>query len=393
MNSTFKNLSTEKPRKKARPVVMQILPSLVTGGVERGTIDVTQALTDAGWKAIVVSNGGPMTHEITRAGGLHIDLPIGAKNPLTAYLNVNRLVKLIREHQVDILHARSRLPAWSGLVAAGRTQIKFITTFHGNYSARNSLKRYYNSVMARGDRVIAISEFIRKQICEKYGADTDNIRVIPRSADIDLFDPAAVSPERVIQLAEAWRIPDDAKIVMLPGRLTRWKGHLVLLEALGRLQEYENLRCIIVGGHQGKRRYVRELHKTINRFGLEQIVQFTGNCRDMPAAFMLADVVVSASTEAEAFGRIIVEAQAMGRPIIAADHGAAREIITHGETGWLVTPNNANELADVLRDALLIDSQARNLIAKRAIENVRQNFTKDLLRQRTMAVYQEVLMD
>tara|TARA_Y100001960_G_scaffold240956_1_gene254551 strand:+ start:1514 stop:2695 length:1182 start_codon:yes stop_codon:yes gene_type:complete len=393
MNSTFKNISTEKPHKKACPVVMQILPSLVTGGVERGTVDVTQALTDAGWKAIVVSNGGPMAHEITRAGGLHIDLPIGKKNPLTAYLNVNRLVRLIREHQVDILHARSRLPAWSGLIAAGRTQIKFITTFHGNYSARNSIKRYYNSVMARGDRVIAISEFIRQQICEKYETDTDNIRVIPRSADIDLFDPVAVSPERVIQLAEAWRIPDDAKIVMLPGRLTRWKGHLVLLEALGRLKEYENLRCVIVGGHQGKRRYVRELYKTINRFGLEPIVQFTGNCRDMPAAFMLADVVVSASTEAEAFGRVIVEAQAMGRPIIASDHGAAREIITHGETGWLVTPNNANELADVLRDALVIDSKARNLIAKRAIENVRQNFTKDLLRQRTMAVYQEVLMD
>ena len=169
MNSTFRNLSTEKSHTKARPVVMQILPSLVTGGVERGTIDVTQALTDAGWKAIVVSNGGPMTHEITRAGGLHIDLPIGKKNPLTAYLNVNRLVRLIREHQVDILHARSRLPAWSGLVAAARTDIKFITTFHGNYSARNSIKRYYNSVMARGDRVIAISEFIRQQICEKYG--------------------------------------------------------------------------------------------------------------------------------------------------------------------------------------------------------------------------------
>ena len=178
MNSTFRNLSTEKSHTKARPVVMQILPSLVTGGVERGTIDVTQALTDAGWKAIVVSNGGPMTHEITRAGGLHIDLPIGKKNPLTAYLNVNRLVRLIREHQVDILHARSRLPAWSGLVAAARTDIKFITTFHGNYSARNSIKRYYNSVMARGDRVIAISEFIRQQICEKYGESDEVINCI-----------------------------------------------------------------------------------------------------------------------------------------------------------------------------------------------------------------------
>ena len=391
MKSTLTQSNTNDSVDKSSPVVMQVLPSLVTGGVERGTVDVTQALTDAGWRAIVVSKGGPMAHEVSRAGGIHIELPIGRKNPLTAYLNVNRLVKLIREHHVDIIHARSRVPAWCALGAVRKTDTKFITTFHGNYNAENSIKKFYNSVMAKGDRVIAISEFISDQVCQRYGADPNNVRVVPRSADIELFSPAAVSPERVIQLSETWRIPDDAAVVMLPGRLTRWKGHMVLLEALARLKNNKSIRCIMVGGQQGKSGYLRELRKAITRLRLESIVHFTGDCRDMPAAFMLADVVVSASTNAEAFGRVIVEAQAMGRPVIATDHGAAREIITHGENGWLVPPNDADKLADVLGDALKIDSKTRNFIARRSVENVRQNYTKDLLGQRTMKVYREVL--
>ena len=372
---------------------MQILPSLVTGGVERGTIDVTQALTAAGWRAIVLSSGGPMMHEVKRAGGLHIEFPAESKNPITAYRNINRLVALVEEHKVDILHARSRIPAWSALGAAHKTGVKLITTFHGNYNAGNSLKKFYNSVMVRGDLVIAISQFIGDQICDCYGVPAEKVRVVPRGADIKYFDPAAVSAERVIQLAKAWRVPDDATVVMLPGRLTRWKGHKVMLEALSRLESREGLRCIMVGSDQGREAYVRELQEDIVRLGLESVVHLPGDCRDMPAAFMLADLVVSASTDAEAFGRVIVEAQAMGRPVIATDHGAARETVTHGENGWLVTPNDASALVNVMREALSIDTETRDIIARRGIANVRENYTKDLMGERTMTVYQEILSD
>ena len=372
---------------------MQILPSLITGGVERGAIDVTQALTSAGWRAIVVSSGGPMMHEVERAGGLHIQFPAESKNPITAYRNIGRLVRLIKKHKVDILHARSRAPAWSALRAARKTGTKFITTSHGNYNAGNPLKKFYNSVMARGDLVIAISQFIGDQVCDRYGVPAEKVRVVPRGADIKFFDPAAVSPERVIQLSEAWRVPDDATVVMLPGRLTRWKGHKVMLEALSRLESREGLRCIMVGSDQGREAYVKELQEDIVRLGLESVVHLPGDCRDMPAAFMLADLVVSASTDAEAFGRVIVEAQAMGRLVIATDHGAARETVTHGENGWLVPPNDASALVNVMREALSIDTETRDIIARRGIANVRQNYTKDLMGERTMTVYQEILSD
>ena len=372
---------------------MQILPSLITGGVERGAIDVTQALTIAGWRAIVVSSGGPMMHEVERAGGLHIQFPAESKNPITAYRNIGRLVRLIKKHKVDILHARSRVPAWSALRAARKTGTKFITTFHGNYNAGNPLKKFYNSVMARGDLVIAISQFIGDQVCDRYGVPAEKVRVVPRGADIRFFDPAAVSPERVIQLSEAWRVPDDATVVMLPGRLTRWKGHKVMLEALSRLEGREGLRCIMVGSDQGREAYNKELQEDIVRLGLESVVHLPGDCRDMPAAFMLADLVVSASTDAEAFGRVVVEAQAMGRPVIATDHGAARETVTHGENGWLVPPNDASALVNVMREALSIDTEARDIIARRGIANVRENYTKDLMGERTMTVYQEILSD
>jgi glycosyltransferase involved in cell wall biosynthesis len=245
--------------------------------------------------------------------------------------------------------------------------------------------------MARGDRVIAISEFIGEQVRTRYGADPEKVRVIPRGVDTALFDPSAVSAQRVIQLAVQWRLPDDVRVIMLPGRLTRWKGHWVLIEALARLQDRTGLRCILVGSDQGRSAYVRELETEIARRGLQGTVQIAGNCRDMAAAFMLADVVVSTSVEAEAFGRVIAEAQAMGRPVIATDHGAARETVAHGETGWLVPPGDASALADALREALALDAPAREALAARVIANVRSEYTKKLMCDRTLSVYEEVL--
>ena len=393
MEAPSSNPDTQTARSGKVPVVLQILPSLQTGGVERGAVEVARAITEAGWQAIVASSGGQMVHEVQRAGALHIDFPADSKNPIQMWRNVNRLVALIKEHEVDILHARSRAPAWSALSAARKTGISFMTTFHGNYGAGSPLKRLYNSVMARGDRVIAISQFIGNQVCERYGADPERVRVIPRGVDIASFDPAAVSAQRVIQLAEQWRVPDDARVVMLPGRLTRWKGQLVLIEALARLPDRTGLRCILVGSDQGRSGYREELENEVSRRGLASTVQFAGDCRDMPAAFMLADVVVSASTDAEAFGRVIIEAQAMGRPVIATSHGAARETVFEGETGWLVPPGDASALVGALEEALGLDRYARESLAARAIAQVRRDYTRELMCDRTLSVYEELLAE
>jgi glycosyltransferase involved in cell wall biosynthesis len=389
--SRISDFSTVPPAAVAKsPVVLQVLPRLETGGAERGTVDVAAALVAAGWKAIVVSGGGPMVRELERAGAKHITLPVFSKNPVTMWTNVRRLERLIREHEVDIVHARSRAPAWSARAAAERAGARFVTTFHGNYPAPNRFKRKYNSIMARGERVIAISDYIANQVANVYGADPERVRVIHRGIDLSLFAPQAVSAERIIQLATDWRIPDGAPVVMLPARLTRWKGHSVLIDALVKLGR-RDVRCLLVGGEQGREGYRRWLDDYIKRAGVEPMVHVVGHCRDMPAAYMLADVVVSASTEAEAFGRVAVEAQAMGRPVVAAAHGGARETIIDGATGWLFEPGSSAALAEALKLALSLTAEERDVLARQARQHVREHFSRQMMCERTLSVYTELL--
>lgn len=375
------------------PVILQILPSLGSGGVERGTVEMTAALTEAGWTALVVSSGGPMVRDIERAGGKHIQLPVHSKNPFIMRKNKGRLARIVNEHGVDLIHARSRAPAWSALGAARRTGTPFVTTVHGPYGFDLPFKRLYNSVMTRGDRVIAISEFIRGYILDNYKkVDPNHIRVIHRGVNIDIFDPAKTTAARVIHLATEWRIPDGVPVVMLPGRLTRWKGHQILFEALAQLKD-RPIRCLIVGDDQGRTAYRRELDAMVQKLGLQGVVHIVGNCRDMAAAYKLSDVVVSASTEPEAFGRTVAEAQAIGKPVIAPNHGAAPEILLPEVTGWLVPPSDPHALAGALEKALDLDTVARERLAQAAIARVRDNFTTKKMCDATIAVYRELLDD
>ncbi|HSK39114.1 MAG TPA: glycosyltransferase family 4 protein, partial [Arenibaculum sp.] len=307
------------PAGPARPVVLQVLPSLVTGGAERGAVDVALALARAGGTPIVASQGGPMVGELERRGVRHVTLPLASKNPLTMWRNVSRLARLIAAGGVDIVHARSRAPAWSAWFAARRTGAAFMTTFHAPYNFNpgkpgGRLKQRYNSVMARGKRVIAISEFIRAHILQNYQTDPAAIRVIHRGIDIETFSPERVGRERLDRLARAWHVPEDRHVVMLPGRLTRWKGQLVLLEALARLGR-DDVYCLLVGSDQGRTGYRREIEETARRLGLTDAVHIADHCDDMPAAYLLADLAILPTTVPESFGRAAVEPQAMGRPV------------------------------------------------------------------------------
>ena len=376
---------------RRQPAVLQVLPSLVTGGVERGTVEIAQALTEAGWRAVVASSGGPMVRELVRVGAHHVTLPVASKNPLVMHRNVARLEHLIREMDIDIVHARSRAPAWSARAAAAQAGAHFVTTFHGTYSLGwFGLKRFYNSVMTSGERVIAISNFIATHAEHTYGLDPRVIRIIHRGVDLTRFDPKRVSQERIIQLAQKWRLPDGSPVIMLPGRLTRWKGQAVLIEALARLGRHD-LRCLLVGSDQGRSAYRAELTALIDQLGLTGIVHLVDECSDMPAALMLTDVVVSASTDPEAFGRVVIEAQAMGRPVIATDHGAPRETILPGRTGWLVPPGDPDALAEALARFLDLAPDERSRMADDARAVARENFSRQRMCDATLAVYREIL--
>ena len=316
----------------ARPTVMQVLPALVQGGVERTAVEIASAVGKAGGRCIVVSAGGPMQHDITRARAEHITLPVDSKNPFVMYANISRLAKIISDNNVDIVHARSRAPAWSAWAAAKRCGVPFVTTFHGTYSLGGRLKHRYNAIMTRGKRVIANSTFIAGHIRKNYGVPSAKLRIIHRGVDLDRFDAHKVKTQRVVGLANEWRLEDGLPVVMLPGRLSRWKGQTVFIKAIAALGR-KDIRCLLVGSDQGRSDYRKELVKMIADNGLNEVVRIIENCNDMPAAYMLTDVVVSASTDPEAFGRVITEAQALGRPVIATDHGGARETVIQGETG------------------------------------------------------------
>lgn len=377
---------------KKQPVVMQIIPELGAGGAEQGCIDIAAELVRSGAKSIVVSSGGNRLHELARAGATHIDLPVHSKNPFVMWRNIGRIRALIQKYDVDIVHARSRAPAWSAWKACEGTKAKFMTTCHAPYNISGNTKRFYNSSIAKGERVIAISEYVAQYLKDNYTLEADRIRVVHRGVALEKFHPTAIIPMNLITLSSACRIPDGAPIVLMPGRLTRWKGHTVLIEAMEKLAR-PDVFCVMIGADQGRSEYRAELEQMIADKGLEGRVRIIDHCSDMPTAYMLATVVVSASTDPEGFGRVPIEAQAMGRPVIATNHGGARETIIRGETGWLVAPGNAQALADALRDALALTPQQRAILATRAMGHIAAHFTREKMADETLNVYAELLAE
>jgi len=384
------NLSQSTARKT--PVVMQVIPALGAGGAEQGCIDVAAELVKAGAKSIVVSNAGHRVPEILRGGSTHIDLPVHSKNPFVMWRNIGKLRALIKEHDVDIVHARSRAPAWSAWKACAGTKARFMTTCHAPFNISSDVKRFYNSSISKGERVIAISNYVRDYLLKNYEIDQRNIRVIHRGVALEKFHPGAVGPTSLIKLSQEWRLPDGCTIVMMPGRLTRWKGPLVLIEAMALLKR-DDVFCILIGDDQGRSEFRAEVENSIREKGLEGRIRIIGHCSDMPSAYMLATVVVSASTDPEGFGRIAIEAQAMGRPIVATDHGGSKETVLPGDTGWLVPPGDAQALSTAIGEALDMDAERRAIMSTHAMMHVAEHFTKTRMVDETLNVYAELLQE
>ena len=371
------------------PVVLQVLPRLITGGVERSTVEINQALCDAGWTTLVASEGGPLVAEIERAGGRHVVLPLNRKDPVSLWRNAASLTGLIRESQVDLVHARSRAPAWAAWFAVRRTGRHFVTTYHGAYGENLPFKRRYNAVMAKGERVIVASHFMAGLVSAQHGVGRDRLRLVPRGVDPAVFDPAAVSPDRIAALRDRWAIEQAAPVIMLPGRITGWKGQTVLLQAAARMRRHDPL-IVLVGAPQSDD-HLRTVCAEAEKLGLAQRLRVPGDCADMPAALALADVVVHASTQPEAFGRVVIEAQAMARPVIASDLGGPVETVEDGMTGWRTPPGDAQALADTLDRVLAMNAAKRADVGAAARAAVLRSFTTRAMQQATLAVYREVL--
>ncbi len=380
----------------SKTVVLQVIPELETGGAEQTTLDIAAAVTAAGGRALVASQGGRMEDRLALAGGELIRLPVASKNPLVLGANAGRLARIIRREGVSLVHARSRAPAVSALRAARATGVPFVATYHGVYSARTPLKRLWNAIMTRGDLVIANSAYTRDHVLAEHGVHPDRVVAIPRGVDLARFDPAAVSSERVRALAGAWGLdPDETRPrLLLAGRLTRWKGQGLMIDAVSRLLEQggcPDLLVLMAGDDQGRHGYRAELERQIADAGLSETIRLVGHVEDMPAAYALADLAAAPSLEPEAFGRTAVEPQAMARPVLAADHGAVRETVVDGETGWRVAPGDVEAWAAALSAALAAGPDRWAAMGRAGQARARTLYSVEAMQAATLQAYLRVL--
>jgi glycosyltransferase involved in cell wall biosynthesis len=370
--------------------LLQITPALDTGGVERTTLDIAEAVVKAGGRAFVASRGGRLEDELKALGGELVRLPMESKNPLVQMGAARALADLIRTEHVDLVHVRSRAPAFAGIWAARQTHRPVVTTYHGVYNAKTPIKRWYNGVMTRGDITIANSDFTRAHILKTYPKlDPASVVSIPRGVDLRKFDPALVEPGRVAELKARFGAAEGRTLFLLAGRLTRWKGQELAIEAFGmaKMGGAPPISLALAGDDQGRTDYVEGLKGRIALAGLDDAVRLVGHCTDMPAAYLACDVALNASIDPEAFGRTAVEPQAMGRPVVAADHGGTAETVEAGRTGWLFTPGSATALAVALTDAALASPQTREAMGQAGQARVRALYSLEVMARSTLEVY------
>jgi glycosyltransferase involved in cell wall biosynthesis len=386
-------------RRIAGRTVMQIIPDLHSGGAERSAVDVAQALSQAGARCLVASRGGRLVGELQSKGGVWVPFPAATKNPIAMFLNSVRLARILRDEGVDIVHARSRAPAWVAYYAARQARARFVTTYHSAYSGASPIKLRYNSIMAAGDIVIANSKFTARRIRELYPEAAQKIATIARGVDLRDFSPSAVDPSRVERLRAAWGVEPHHRVVLLPARLSHRKGHLVLIDAARRLlgAGFWDLRFVFVGDARSES-FLHSVERHVERSGLRGIVRLGGYCADMPAAYLAAAVTAAPSTEAEGFGRVAIEAQAIGAPVVVSDLGAAAEVVAAPPevaaaeaTGWRVPPNDAEALAAAIVEAITLAASGREALGARARDFVARNYSVETMCDATLGIYEALL--
>lgn len=370
------------------PIVLQVLPALRNGGVEKATLDWSSILSKQNNTVpnYVVSAGGELVKVLEQFGGIHIDLPLETKNPWVMMRNACHLKKIILQHNIQLIHARSRAPAWSALIAARQLRIPFITTYHGVYNSGNFLKKFYNSVMVRGDEVIAISKYIGNLVEENYQGLSSSINIVPEGTDVTIFDPAQIKDEDKKELRHLWQIPDDKYLILLPGRLTSWKGQEVLAKALIHLSDLP-ICTVFLGSDQGRVKYSKRLKEMID----PSSVRFIEGCQQMPVAYAAADVVLSCSIEPEAYGRVTAEALAMGRPYIGTCLGATPELCLDNVTGFLIPPKCPLSLAEKIRHVLRLSLDQKNRMGSKSRHHIVKNFSLEQMTKLTFEVYKKAI--
>ena len=374
-----------------KQTIAQILPAMESGGVERDTFHTAMAIRDAGFNSIVISEGGVLAERLKRHGVTHLTLPVASKNPLIMYTNKFAIEKAIKKYNIKILHARSRAPAYSAYWAAKNTGIKLITTFHGCYKlGMFGLKKKYNSIMAKGDIVTAVSDFVKNYIVKNYPIAAENVKVIKDGVDLATFSAEKVSIERRLKTLEDFGIDSGKKIILLPSRMTAIKGQSMFIKAVANLaKRRDDFVCLLMG--KAKESYRQKIASLIEKNNLQKIVRILGAFNDISAAYMCSDIVVSSTIVPEAFGLTIAEAQAMGRIVVAPDFGGTAEIVHDGADGFLYKIADVNALEKALDTALSLDSGYRQLISTKAVDNIKNNFTIDKTSSETVALYHSVL--
>ncbi len=377
--------------------VLQVIPKLGYGGAETGCYDIAHYLPENNCKSFIVTSGGELLKFVDKKKVKVFRLPVHSKNPLLILLNSLILIAIILINNISIVHARSRAPAWSCLIATKLTGRKFVTTFHGTYNFKNNFKKFYNSIMIRSDLIIAGSNFIFshiKQNYSKYLNDKKKLMVIFRGINVDYFDPTTKFESDEKKLLIKWNIEKDKKIILLPGRLTSWKGQEVFIEAINLVNielGYEAFYAVILGSDQGRDLYKKKLIRLSEQYRLVNQIRFIDHCKDMALAYKVSDIVVSTSTEPEAFGRVAVEAQSMQKPIIASNIGGSNETIIDEKTGFLFESENAKSLSQKILKLLYLDETLLKSIGTEGRKNIVKKFNVEKMCFSTYSEYKRLL--
>jgi glycosyltransferase involved in cell wall biosynthesis len=383
---------------KKKIKVLQVIPRLGYGGAETGCYDLAHFLPERGWKSFVVTSGGELLKYIDKKKVKIFKLPVHSKNPILILLNSIILFFIILIYNIDIVHARSRVPAWSCYLAIKITFRKFVTTFHGTYNFNNKIKKFYNSIMLRSDLVIAGSNFIFSHINENYGEfflkTKRKFLVIFRGINTNYFNSQKIQPLKLEKFSKQNNIDRNKFIILLPGRLTYWKGQKIFIEAIKLLSERSDIpsfEAIILGGDQGRNVYKKQLLVLVQQYRLGKIIKFIDHCEEMPVAYAISNLVCSCSYEPEAFGRVSVEAQSMQIPIIASDIGGSKETIINGKTGYLFKNKDPKALADSIIMVMQKDYNSLKSIGLEGRKNVLKRFDVDKMCQTTFTEYKKLI--